>query len=243
MKILKSLIAMSLIMVMVITLSSGVAAAFNGTTAKTYANKWVSNSSTLRNSDYKSFDDNDCANYVSQCLYAGGLPKRLQSPIWYHNKVSSNSYKYSYSWTVADNLKNYLKNTVINGKHIATVVGRWSKHGTPEPYFTYTYIANSANLSGTGREVIFYDWDGDGTMDHASIVVANNAKSTYSITTSDGTKINEGTGDLINQHTKDRKQVLWHGDTANDAYHIYSRIYKSVDNVKKYRVYALRIDY
>ena len=42
------------------------------------------------NSDYEYFPNNDCANYVSQCLRAGGLPDDHTLPsTWWHDGTNS----------------------------------------------------------------------------------------------------------------------------------------------------------
>ena len=45
-------------------------------------------------------------------------------------------------------------------------------------------------------------------MNHSAFFVANNGKSTLS---------GEGYGDLINQHTENRKQVLWRPDNRQNS--------------------------
>lgn len=54
----------------------------------------------------------DCANFLSQCLYAGGAPMSFNShnSWWYkHNAISRNNDTWSISWTVAHSLYWYLK--------------------------------------------------------------------------------------------------------------------------------------
>ena len=167
---------------------------------------------------------NDCTNFVSQCLAAGGLK---QDSTW-NSKVSFSANLAhrtdSTAWVNAEALKNWMKNSGV-----ATKIGSWSKNGIPEPYPTYAYANNSNNLtsSNAGKVVLFYDWEADGTMNHSSFFVKNNSASTYS---------GEGTGDLIDQHTTNRKHVLWHADMrhANTEQGQYQR------NVT--RIYALQIN-
>jgi len=88
--------------------------------AVAYANKWVKNttnpcksgSSTVQNSNnynpaYSWYQCNDCANYVSQCLYAGGIPTdatwKPNSSTWIQayplvNYMVNNSYAVQYSY-------------------------------------------------------------------------------------------------------------------------------------------------
>lgn len=57
------------------------------------------------NNAYRWFD-RDCTNFVSQCIYAGGLP---QNSHWYY-KGSNN---YSRSWTVVTDLRDFLMNYTL----------------------------------------------------------------------------------------------------------------------------------
>jgi len=72
-----------------------------------YAHKWSSNWDTLRNGDYKHWD-NDCTNFVSQSLKAGGMPNDYAgdwvwgySNHWYGDTDTA-------SWSAALNLVQYL---------------------------------------------------------------------------------------------------------------------------------------
>ncbi|BCJ86964.1 hypothetical protein skT53_19490 [Effusibacillus dendaii] len=100
------------------------------------------------NPQYKKFDV-DCTNYISQCLYAGGMPmefsNRKDRGWWYRNQGGTVSW--SHSWAVAHALRWYLESS---GR--ATAVG-------------------DAKLLTIG-DVICYDWDGDGRWQHNTIVVA-----------------------------------------------------------------------
>lgn len=54
----------------------------------------------------------DCANFISQCLKAGGAPMNFsrQNPWWYkRNSINSKNDTWSISWTVANSLYWYLK--------------------------------------------------------------------------------------------------------------------------------------
>lgn len=173
--------------------------AYNGSNAVSYSDRHALNPSYL----YSYYDGADCANFVSQCLMAGGM---TTNSTWTMNSTA---------WINADALKNYLRDN-----NLATKIGSWSKNGTPEPYKTYAYIDNSANMtaSDVGRVVVFYDWESDGIMNHAALFVANNSA------TWDSTADGNVTGDLINQHTKNRKRVIWNADKRNDRA-LYTRIY------------------
>ena len=164
--------------------------AYSGSSAIEYSDRWALD----RNPAYRSVDS-DCANFVSQCLYAGGFP---QTDEWYYDWA----YNYSDSWYGADSLKNYLKYTY----GARQLVSKWTNDGVGS---SYAYVNDSSNLVGNGREVVFYDWDGDGTMNHASFCVGTGYDQEIGVPTY------SYRGDLINQHTNDHYRVLWHLDRFN----------------------------
>ncbi len=153
----------------------------------------------------------DCTNFVSQCLYSG---KMKQDKVWYTTKKLGKFYG-STEWVNANALKNYLKNNVGAKK-----LGSWTKKGTSGQYPSYAYVDNSSNLTtkNTGKVVIFYDWTGNGTMNHAAFYVADNAVSKE--------KQDKGaTGDLVNAHTRNRYRTVWNMDrlsSKNDGVRIYA---------------------
>ena len=67
--------------------------------------------SKWNNTDYpyvaSIFAHNDCANFVSQAMFAGNLPKERKSSGWYRDKGTSN---YSASWVTVSDLKSYMTN-------------------------------------------------------------------------------------------------------------------------------------
>ena len=99
------------------------------------------------NPAYQAFED-DCTNFISQCLHAGGVPTWGQSNRakgwWY----SGNSW--SYSWTVAHALKLLLQ----------------SPKGGPKA----TEVSSPDQLEL--GDVICYDFEGDGRTNHTTIVTA-----------------------------------------------------------------------
>lgn len=83
-----------------------------------YSQKYYEN----YNDDYPSMEHGDCENFVSQCLYAGGLE---MNSYWYmrehhfydrfgdlfSNKAQNWSYEWSLNWTIANDQCNYFKDT------------------------------------------------------------------------------------------------------------------------------------
>lgn len=108
-----------------------------------YADKWWNSN----NPAYPVFDD-DCTNYISQCLHAGG------APMWgYPNREKGwwiGGGTWSLSWSTAHSLRWYLAGS--------------------EKGMTATQVA-SAELLDLG-DVIAYDFQNDGRFDHSAIVTA-----------------------------------------------------------------------
>lgn len=111
-----------------------------------YAERWWNS----YNPDYPVFSD-DCTNYISQCLHAGGAPMRgapnRERGWWYDGN------NWSFSWSVAHSLRWYLSGSEIGLKG--------EELEAPEEL-----------LPG---DVICYDFQGDGRWDHTTIVVAKDA--------------------------------------------------------------------
>jgi hypothetical protein len=116
---------------------------YNRLAAVKYAEQWWNS----YNPKFRHFDV-DCTNFVSQCLYAGGLPMsgspNRSKGWWYQNS------QWSFSWAVAHSLRWHLSGSSsgLRGKEAA-----------------------SAEELQVG-DVICYDFDGDGRWQHTTFVVA-----------------------------------------------------------------------
>lgn len=126
---------------------------YNVSKAIAYADKYCIN----YNSSYNSYKGRggDCANFVSQCLYAGGFK---QDSVWYRHSVA---------W--------------IN---VMKQIAHFKAYGT-------FLNANNGNL--IKGNPIYFDWNGDGTYDHATICVGRN---------------NNGVA-ILDSHTKDLYHATW----------------------------------
>ncbi|RXJ00741.1 hypothetical protein DS745_11235 [Anaerobacillus alkaliphilus] len=108
-----------------------------------YAERWWND----YNPQFKKFENN-CTNFISQCLHAGGAPMtgypNKNKGWWYRNK------NWSLSWSVAHSLRWYLSgaNSGLRAKEVTR----------PEEL-----------MKG---DVICYDFNGDGRWQHTTIVVA-----------------------------------------------------------------------
>lgn len=105
------------------------------------------------NPAYPRFND-DCTNFISQCLYAGGIPmlmsKERGKGWWIRTGKSAD---WSYSWTVAHSLYLLLKS---GGPPMRAVAKKSAAELVP-------------------GDIICYDFNGDGRFQHNTIVVTMDA--------------------------------------------------------------------
>lgn len=136
--------------------------------AANYAELWTDSNHSYKGTDmdfmnmgFPIYPDN-CTNFVSQALYTGGLkPKnatvltRTRDDVWSYRAFAQISP--TYTWGGAENNYRYMKN--------------YSGAFTSD---------NNPHHIGPGG-VIYADWNGDGTKDHAAFVVGNINTRTTSI--------------------------------------------------------------
>lgn len=119
--------------------------------AQQYAENWWNGA----NPHYLFFATDDCTNFVSQCLVAGGMPMlytgKRASGWWYKGKSGSQEL-WSYSWAVANALQLYL-HSANNG--------------------SVAFRVDSPQQLTIG-DVICYDWNGDGRYQHSAFVTSVN---------------------------------------------------------------------
>lgn len=97
----------------------------------------------------------DCTNFISQCLWAGGTPMQMAPSRargwWYQWNQPVETEPWSFSWTTADALFRYLLQN-LGAKQVV-----------------------SAKELRIG-DLVFYDWDGEGHYHHTTFVVDFDAK-------------------------------------------------------------------
>lgn len=111
--------------------------------ATRYADVWWDSA----NPRYPKFSD-DCTNFISQCLHAGGIPMQGEGDRingWWIRSTNPVSNQWSYSWTMSNALYRFVRKS-LGGE----LVGR----------------ASELKMG----DLIFYDWDGSGTYHHSTIV-------------------------------------------------------------------------
>ncbi|MDN3018861.1 amidase domain-containing protein [Paenibacillus sp. BSR1-1] len=119
---------------------------YNRLKAIQYAERWWNS----YNPAYKKFE-NDCTNFISQCLHVAGAPMR-----GYPNRGTGwwmQNHNWSYSWAIANSLRLYLAKS--------TAGLRAKEVSSPDQL-----------LLG---DVICYDFEGDGRFNHNTIVTAKDA--------------------------------------------------------------------
>ncbi|MFT8318786.1 MAG: amidase domain-containing protein [Sporolactobacillus sp.] len=92
--------------------------------------------------------ENDCTNFISQCLYAGGIPMwgmPVRNRGWWQQQTN-----WSFSWTVANSLRWYLSSS---GNIIGTAEVEQADQLVP-------------------GDVICYDFEGDGNWNHNTMVTS-----------------------------------------------------------------------
>lgn len=121
-----------------------------------YSDSWVSHTydghdhtGLYNNEQYQNFSPNDCANFVSQCLSAGGVPQVPGSWSYSFNEEGTDDDAHTTSWTYVPSHRSYFAqfNPVVDDPVAADII-----------------IGNP----------IYMDWDGVGGWNHATICVGTN---------------------------------------------------------------------
>lgn len=179
------------------------ACAYDRKKAVDYARTWAGAKRSPAYHDYSSAGG-DCTNYVSQCLYAGGHAmvskgNKASDPTksWWFKWSETSAHNpgvASTSWIRARDLKTFL----VTWKRAKMVNSRYDTNGSVP--------AVVPNMS-TG-DVFFYDWQHDNVIDHASMLVWKDKTDT----------VKNVKGDLIDQHSVDHKDAIWHLRQYNRDY-------------------------
>jgi hypothetical protein len=125
---------------------------YNRKKVQDYVNTWWNSF----NPGYLFFKEDDCTNFVSQCLFAGNAPMNYTGKRelgWWYQGKSGNQELWSFSWAVADSLRRYLTGGTKD----------WHAEMVDSP------------LKLTIGDVISYDWDGNGHYQHSAIVTDTDA--------------------------------------------------------------------
>ncbi|MFT4298351.1 MAG: amidase domain-containing protein [Aeromicrobium sp.] len=170
--------------------SPSVASGYNGANAAAYAQKYACNGKSCGNSAYKR-QTNDCANFVSQAMAAGGSPQwgPAYTYRWYYNK--SNHSK-STSWINVGAFRQFM----VDGSKRAV----------------YRSVSMGAANSPAARgDVYVYDWGKGNGYSHVSMSTGSGTFINYydSGKKRNYNQITGGKGDKMAQHTADRDGAPW----------------------------------
>ena len=101
----------------------------------------------------------DCANFVSQCLYFGGIK---MSNGWFFEKIPFGHDKWTASWVSAPDQYKYFRLWGFT-KYIITI--------DREDYFDrHCLKAMITHYGIKGGDLMYMDFDGDGKIDHATMI-------------------------------------------------------------------------
>ena len=132
-----------------------VGSTYSPSDASDYADEYVQNTANTvigQNTDYYNLDEygyiswNDCANYVSQCLYAGGLEETAD---WYYDRPYNGGSVADYcpsAWRLVSSLVNYLSN---QGYSVVNATKNNVEEGNPVYVSGHITICVGENSSGT----------------------------------------------------------------------------------------------
>jgi len=158
---------------------------YNPSAAAVYADDWAT---ACNFSDGNCYGD-DCAAFVSKALYYAGYDMvgygkdKTNDNYWWNRYQPYLGWDNSNSWSVAYRLYHFQILHYPGGYNWGTSPG-------------YSGLVDS----GLGKgDLLFYDWDGNGHIDHVSIIAAENQYDPNS----------RWYGDLVDQHSTDRYHAFW----------------------------------
>ncbi len=125
-----------------------------------------------RNPRFFDYHDNDCANYASQCLLAGGIKMNNK----WHSYRSINWLAGSISWLVLANNYRYNWDVTPAWRLVVDQYNYFKKQSYIKCKITIrSGVAIKDIIKNRGKDIkigdlMYFDKNGDGTPDHAAIV-------------------------------------------------------------------------
>jgi hypothetical protein len=189
-------------------------ATYNRSLTVAYAERYALSYNTSSYPDMSTISGSDCANFVSQALFAGGHPQRGNREIapGFPYAATSTPYWYLFIYKGADDRKIWMYNAGwVRAKDLYNF-----ERGSGRGSTLATYWAGSSTLpqvpSGfsPSGDLAFYDFgDGKG-ISHVAIAVGSGADNYNGCT---GCANRYGT--LVDSHDSDRYHVIWHLNSVN----------------------------
>ncbi len=185
--------------------ASNATVSYNRAAAQAYANRYASNTQTLRNSAYKSLAD-DCTNYTSQVIHAGGIA------YWNQQGLYVDAWQpYTQTWIKP----NWLELTFVQ----ETGKASWINLNMNAQY--------TPALPG---DFYLYDWGAGAGWSHVAVEAGWGAFDSY-YDSQAGYSYNHwfgGSGDFIDQHTTDRHHAPWNWGYLTQRNPVYKAHAKTV---------------
>lgn len=153
---------------------------YNATAAVAYAHLWTEEGDELQNPDYHRYDS-DCTNFVSQVLYAGGIPQvsgnRTSSAAWFYDwgLIARPSYTWSGAHNLYEHLRDYSSNVVRITSTVDLKVGDIISFDT-EPDDGTFHIGHTAVVTaktGNSWDQIFLTYHSRDREDYAASNLIN----------------------------------------------------------------------
>jgi hypothetical protein len=177
-----------LAVLLAVGLSSVSAYAYDGGAAANYADQYWQN----YNGNYRTVD-HDCTNFVSQALHAGGYSFVNAG----QNSSDDHNWWYSWGWQPF-----HLGDSFSNSWVKVPDQYQFLYWNYPGGYFYGTRSGQADHAPPNGLsvgDVLYYDWNNDGVLDHAAIQVALQG---YDPT-------NGWFGDLVDSHQNNHRHAIW----------------------------------
>ena len=181
---------------------------YNRNKAVAYATRWSHGHNFPA---YEYLKDGDCANFVSQCLFAGGLAKmsakwhsyrKGYGKIAWWSTIHSHKYDISKAWKLVNPLYNYLKG-MSSTKSVVTI----TKATVEKSLKLNNFITTNSIRKG---DALFFNKDGILGPDHSGIISSVNSHDNYA-------------GIFYAAHTRSRKFQsikLYFGDYPKGKIHV-----------------------
>ncbi len=170
---------------------------YNRAAADAYAEKWSCNGANCRNPAYQSLGGEDCTNFVSQALLAGGIHEDSAGALqwWYDKPKDIFGLHRSLSWALVTELDAYL---VGSGKAVRvappSIGGKYS----------------GAKVG----DVYMYDWGKGEHWSHMGMATGSGNFANYSNYGS----FFGGSGSFNTQHATDRDHAPWNYGYLQEPY-------------------------
>lgn len=201
----KKLTAIATVIIFLFGAQPAIALSYNYRLAIQYAERHVYEPN--RNWPNFAYNGGDCANFVSQALHAGGIRMDTHNFVdrrnWFMVRNMHGAWIWGWSWSLAHELHEYFRTNPRTAPHRRFIGSYDFDPGTARPWPPNNNVA-----LGNG-DVISFDYEADGRMNHVVIVTRQYSTDRY---------VPRYTGDLVTSRSRvtatnpnpHRKNIIWH---------------------------------